>query len=164
MAKLIPFRRPPKPRRKDLVQRASDLAAEGRRLAIYDKETGLFSIWFMELRSAEECYRAVRYGRSLALVVLEVEPNAQAQKVVAALASWLMTERRRSDLPAYLGNGLVAILMPETDVRAADGARARICRFFPGVKAGVGCYPYDGGNFEQLKAYALRQLAGTRAA
>jgi len=153
-------RQPRRLHQKNLLERASELAFEGRKLAIYDRETGLFSTWFVELRCAEECYRAARYGRPLSLMVVDLGADAVAQEGATELAKWLLAEGRRSDLPAYLGSGRFAVLMPETDAGAAHGAIARICQSFPGADGGVASYPYEGGNLDQLKASALRQLAG----
>ncbi len=154
----IPGSRKPKPTQ--VVERATDLAIEGRKLAIYDQETGLYARWFIEMRCAEECYRAVRYQRPLTVVVLQPQVADEGARVAGEVVDWLLREKRRSDLPSYLGNGRIAIVMPETDVAGAHGAIARLLRFVSGLDAGVSSYPMDGGNFEQLKAAAVRQLPG----
>ena len=44
---------------------------QGRKLAIYERDSGLFTHWYMELRGKEECDRAKRYSRDLAFLVVE---------------------------------------------------------------------------------------------
>lgn len=141
-----------------LVDRASQLAEEGRKLVLFDAETGLFAPWYIAMRCTEECYRAVRYKRPLTLLLIEPPPGQELEKVRADVTEWLITHKRRSDIAGYLGNGSFAMLMPETDVRGAAIVTSRLVASFVGLKTGISSYPDGGGNYEQLLAAASRAL------
>ena len=155
---MVSFPRRRRPTPTDLLDRASELALEGRKVAIYDRLTGLYAPWYLEMRCAEECYRAIRYKRPLTLLLLQPDAASDPEQVGMEVADWLMREKRRSDLPGYLGNGRIAVLMPETDVRGAHGAFARLSRAVSGLEAAISSYPEDGGNWGQLKASAELKL------
>ena len=65
--------------RLDLERKLTRQVEAGRKLVIYDQETGLLASWYLALRCEEECYRSRRYGRSLSLLVVravgESEPR-----------------------------------------------------------------------------------------
>jgi len=55
-----------------LIKKATREAETDRRLAMYDRETGLYAPWYLERRFAEEAQRAGRYGHPLSLISIEV--------------------------------------------------------------------------------------------
>ncbi len=110
-------------------------------------EMGLASGEYLTTRGAEECYRAKRYGRALALMVVGLVqadlPNERR------LQAWLRSQTRTSDIPAYLGDSTYALLLPECDQRAAAGLEGRLRVDFPHARVGIssygeGCSAWDG--------------------
>lgn len=151
-------------RRKEqvIVDKAVRLAEEGRKLVLFDTETGLFASWYVAMRCTEECYRAVRYKRPLSLLLISPLPGQELELVRAEVTDWLRRHRRRSDITGYLGKGSFVVLMPETDRSGATKVGSRLSRAVAGLKVGVSSYPDDGGNYEQLLESASRAL-GERA-
>ncbi len=131
---------------------------EGRKLVIYDQETGLYAPWYIELRCEEECYRSVRYKLPFTLLVLQPGPEADVWTLRGQLADWLRRQRRRSDIPGHLDDGRFILLMSETEV---DGARRFIQRLreaVPGIEIAMSRHIEDGANFEQLVSAAAERL------
>lgn len=141
-----------------LLQRAVDEAKAGRKLALYDPETGLFAAWFFGLRCPEECYRAVRYGRPLTLLLIEVRNDEDDFYSAVGPVVGELKAGRRSDVASYLGAGRFAVLLPETDTAGAEILASRFEALAPGVITGIASHPYDGGNEEQLLACAQQRL------
>ncbi|MEX1252790.1 MAG: hypothetical protein WEE64_00470 [Dehalococcoidia bacterium] len=136
------------------AQRAAQQIEEGRRLVIYEQETGLYAPWYIVLRCEEECYRSVRYKLPFSLLVLEAAPQADVWTVRGQLADWLRRKRRRSDIAGHLEDGRFVLLMPETDTEGAKRLAHRVTRAVPGIQVGYSRHLEDGGNLEQLVAAA----------
>jgi hypothetical protein len=151
-----------------VIARLVKQAEAGRRLAIYDRDTGLFAHWYMALRGQEECARAARYERSLSLLV--VEPRTESGRAHWAIRSeigrWFQTELRATDIAGYVGNGRYVILAPEADSQAIDGLVARLREKVEHVDVGSSAFPEDGVRFQQLWRHATARLPehGARAA
>ena len=142
-----------------LLSRAADQAQTGRQLALYDRETGLFAPWFFGLRCPEECYRAVRYGRPLTLLLVEVWAEGDEFSAAVGEVVRVLQAGRRSDVASHLGAGRFAVLLPETDAEGAEVLASRLRAFAPVIATGTSSHPYDGGNQEQLIAAATLRLA-----
>lgn len=155
---IIQFRRR-KETPKELLDRAVEEADRGRQLAIYDRTTGLMAKWYLILRCGEECYRAIRYKRPLTLLLVEAV-GEDYREVAAELVNWFNTKGRRSDLRAHLGEGLFAILLPETGVDGAATLARRLESAVSDIRTGIASHPYEGGNFDQLLANAKLRLQG----
>ena len=122
-------------------------AAQGRRLAIYDRATNLYAYWYLQLRGDEEVARARRYSKPLSLVsVWATEPDT-----ITAVAAHLNERLRDTDLAGYLNNGHFVIILAET---AMDGAAIVLERaaaqFGDAVEAAAVTYPADGETFDEL--------------
>jgi GGDEF domain-containing protein len=151
------------PRRKGapsaFAGRAAQQIEEGRRLVIYEQETGLYAPWYIALRCEEECYRSVRYKLPFSVLVLQPAPQADVWTVRGQLADWLRRKRRRSDIPGHLEDGRFVLLMPETDTSGAQKIAQRLSRSVAGIQVGHGRHIEDGGNLEQLVAAAADRIS-----
>ncbi len=141
-----------------LIQRAKAQAEAGRKLAIYERDTGLLAYWYLELRCMEECYRAKRYGHSLVLVVIEPSPGQNEWTVQGEIAGWLHKTSRETDLIAYTGNGRFLALMPETDPKAASRFVSRLKKAIPSADAAISSFPETGETLTDLLSAAVQQL------
>jgi GGDEF domain-containing protein len=143
-----------------LLDKMAKQAESGRKLAIYERETGLFAQWYVTLRCDEECQRATRYQRPLALLLVESDVRDGALRSNDEITGWLHRQLRATDLAGYLGNARYLVLMPETKPTQAKRAIKRLVAEVEGSEAGLSCFPEDGGTFEELFAVAQRKLAG----
>lgn len=115
---------------------------------------GLASDAYLSIRGAEECYRAKRYGRTLALMVVRLGPPDQPAE--HQLQVWIRSQTRTSDIPAYLGESTYALLLPECDQEAAAGLEARLRIAFPHVRVGVSSYGEDCTAWQDMLDIACR--------
>src|SRR5437763_15180016 len=65
-----------RPREGAFTERLQRQVEQGRRLAIYDHDTGLFAEWYLAMRLDEECSRAGRYSAPLSVILVAVAPSA----------------------------------------------------------------------------------------
>jgi diguanylate cyclase (GGDEF)-like protein len=108
---------------------------EARRLADTDALTGLRNRRFFHETLQRECTRAHRYGRSLALLVLDVDDfkainervgHLSGDGVLAETASRLRAVLRASDIACRVGGDEFAIVLPEAGARQAGQLYERI--------------------------------------
>ena len=154
------------PESDDIVVRVAREVSSGRKLAIYDQDTGLYAKWYLLLRGEEECSRAKRYGRPLALVFIAIADSPQTERFQADadVSRWLQARLRTTDIVGYLGQGRYAFIATETD---SDGATRLVERLRSGVdniSIAVSRFPEDGGTFEELWADADEKLTVPRLA
>jgi hypothetical protein len=135
-------------------------ATSGRKLVIYERDSGLFAHWYVELRGNEECDRAKRYGRSLSVIVIEPARGARGEEWATqqALCNWLARELRQSDIAGYLGNGRCVVLMPEADGGSVGHVIRRLKAEGYATDIGLAVYPTDGESYEVLYKTAASQL------
>jgi GGDEF domain-containing protein len=90
-----------------------------------DPETGLFDHLGIVNRLQQEISRSVRYGRPLTLAVLKpaMPPGSKVQDCVALVRR----ELRAPDVVGHLGNGVMALVLPETPLEAARSLVGRLC-------------------------------------
>ena len=132
--------------------------ARTRLLAIQNDEDGLYTDWYFRLRVQEEIDRVNRYGTRFTLLLVLPTRNLELD---ARGTSGLFFERvrrhlRRSDLPAILKDGTLAVMLPQT---ARDAAvQRRLTKALAGcaVQIGVACFPGDGQQVEGLLEAAVR--------
>lgn len=128
-------------------QSLQKLAEEGRKLAIYDRVTGLYAYWYLQMRAEEEISRAGRYQKPLSIVSFWCSTKDAIERATATLAGTL----RATDLAAYLGNGHFVVLLPET---SAEGAAIVVERVRDRVGEGISGvavqYPDDGETLKDL--------------
>lgn len=149
-----------------LVQKVAEQVEAGRKLAIYERETGLFAHWYIALRGQEECDRAARYKHALTLLLIEPAETSDAWSVKANIVTWLQKHMRASDVAGYLGNGRCIALLAESDLKAAKKAVARLKGDVAAADTGHAVYPQDGAEYDKLYAVAAQRLgdAAARAA
>ena len=117
---------------------------------------GLASSAYLAIRGKEECYRAKRYGRALALMVVGLgQPDLAGER---RLQAWLRSQTRTSDISAYLGEATYALLLPECDQKAATGLEARLRIGFPHVRVGISSYGEDCTVWEEMLDIACRDV------
>lgn len=147
------------PVRDALIEKAIQQVEAGRRLAIYERETGLLAHWYIALRCEEECHRAERYERPLTLIVIEPEASSETWKVQDEIADWLGRKLRPADMAAFLGNGRFVVAMPEIGMADALALLARLHLDVAGAETGLASYPQDGSDFEALSGVARSNLS-----
>lgn len=152
--------RPQTPENIELVEKMSHQIETGRKLVIYERETGLFAHWYVTLRGEEECDRAARYERTLGLLLVEPAPGANTWGVQDHLADWIRRTTRTTDVAGYLGNARYIVLMPETDRAGADNLLRRLQEQVDQVESSLTMFPGDGVTFDTLYAAAAARLAG----
>jgi GGDEF domain-containing protein len=146
-----------------MLEKASREAESGRRLAMFDRQTGLYAYWYLVRRFEEEARRAERYARPLTAMIIEVMRDG-SYKTADELTAWLEQELRGTDLACHLGDGRFLAVLTETSL--ADGAAiaARMAERFPTALAvGLGTFPEDGAQLDEVKRAAERRAHGNWA-
>jgi GGDEF domain-containing protein len=133
---------------------------QGRRMAIFDLETGLLAEWYVMGRISEECARAKRHGSSFAVALLQVDRAAITLAGEDALLEWMRSRRRTTDLAGYVGGGRYLLLLPHTDGDQAEVVLRRAQEVCP-VKGAVAIYQRDGASVDELRQRVEERLART---
>lgn len=106
-----------------------------KRLAITDELTGLFNYRHLQHRLDEEIERARRYGKKLALLMLDADDfkgfndsqgHIAGDRAIAELAQVMQSVVREVDVVARYGGEEFAIVLPETDAAGAFVAAEKI--------------------------------------
>ncbi len=144
----------------DLVSRVAREVESGRKLAIYDQDTGLYAKWYLLLRGEEERVRAKRYGRQFAIGMLSstAPVGDERWQADADISRWLQTRLRATDVVGYLGHGRYAFIATEADPDRATRLAERLRAGVDNVIVGLSCYPGDGETLEDLWANAEQRL------
>jgi diguanylate cyclase (GGDEF)-like protein len=163
------------------AQRFEEMLGRAQRDAL----TGLANQGYFWEFLESEVRRAQRYGRSLALVLIDVDRfkgyndrhgHLAGDKALVALARALVGGSRSHDLVARYGGEEFAVLLPETALEGgiafAEKMRERIEAAGIGaalgspltVSLGVASYPADGARARDLVAAADRELYRAKAA
>jgi hypothetical protein len=117
----------------------------GRRLSIYDRETGFLAPWYLLLRAREEIVRTARYGGPLSLVVIEASEERCAQ-----LNSWLATNLRNTDLVCREARGSYYLLLTETGDAGASTVMKRLIAEVPVSRLSVAVFPDEEQRVREL--------------
>jgi GGDEF domain-containing protein len=137
------------------------IASQGRRLAIYDRETQLYAYWYLQLRAEEEISRGKRNGRGVICLSMWA-PNPP---LIDALCGRLRAGLRNHDLAAYLNNGHFVALLTETDAAGAQIVMDRLLASLDaGVTGGIACFPEDATTFDELLECAKARAASPASA
>jgi hypothetical protein len=146
------------PAERHVIEKVLGQVDKGRKLVIYERDTGLFAYWYVELRGNEECDRARRYGRDVSVAVIEPDRTVDAWETQERLRDWLRDGTRHTDIAGYLGNGRYVVIMPEADRAAAEAAIARMKEAGLATDAGFACFPEDADTFDALYRAASSTL------
>ncbi len=112
------------------------LHEEAQRLAITDGLTGLWNYRYFTMTVGKEVERASRFGRPLALLMLDLDHFKQVNDahghqrgdaVLIELAARVRSEVRDVDTVARYGGEEVVVVLPETTEGGAVHAAERIC-------------------------------------
>jgi PleD family two-component response regulator len=144
--------------RQAVLAKAAREVEAGRRLVMYDRESGLLAHWYFVRRFEEEALRAERYVRSLSLMVVEIK-DTEGFAVRDQVTEWLHQKTRGSDLSTHLGDGRYLVAIPETDAVTAGIMAGRLQEEYPRVVAvGLASFPEDGFVLGDLQAIAERRV------
>jgi diguanylate cyclase (GGDEF)-like protein len=155
-----------------------------RTLAVRDDLTSLYNLRFFNRSLETEHQRATRFGRSYALIFLDLdglrEVNSRGGHMAGALAlvqvgEFLVNRIRRIDLPARIGGDEFVIICPETEKVAvrlvAERLRHGVQKLQDAegkplgitVSIGIACFPEDGDLPEEVLQRADRALYEAKA-
>ena len=139
-------------RRDDRHDGLRRLREMGERLAIYDRETGLFAYWYFSLRLEEEVARCTRYGQTFSLLLLEAQTGRWAFDDESALFRHMSDSFRSCDLVAHLGNLRFIVLLANTDAQGAIVVREHLTagEKLGDINVGLASFPGDGASCEAL--------------
>lgn len=140
------------------ASKVGTLIESGRKLVIYERETGLFAHWYVALRGDEECDRAGRYEHEMSLLLVGPAGPEDAWAVQEALADWIRRNTRATDIAGYLGNGRFVVVMPETGESGAIELVRRVTDSVAGADWAISTFPADGASFEHMYAAAAQRL------
>jgi PleD family two-component response regulator len=144
-----------------VLDEVKQMAEQGRRLAIYDRATGLYAYWYLQLRGDEEASRAERYGKPLSCISLW----AADAEAVPEVANILKTSLRDHDLAGYLNNGHFVLLLLETGPEGASVVLARLRRLLGDrATAHAASFPDGGTTFDALLESAKSGSGAVKAA
>jgi GGDEF domain-containing protein len=112
---------------------APALEAAGRlrrttRLGAIDPATGAADRRSFDQDLAREVERARRYGRRLALVVLELDGGADADPIIAAACKRVRSSMRSTDVEYRIDAGEIALILPECNRWGAEVLYRRLFR------------------------------------
>jgi GGDEF domain-containing protein len=156
------FSRPQPQQHAAVVDKVAREVEANRRLAIYDRDTGLYAYWYLTMRIDEEAQRAERYGHSFSLMLISVQ-QGNNPATLDRFTEWLSSRLRSSDLVTHLGDGRYLVLLPETAAPEAQISADRVKSHFPEeISAGVSAFPDDGASLLELLAVAEQRLSGPR--
>ena len=163
------------------------LHEEARRLSVTDGLTGLWNYRYFTMTVGKEIERATRFGRPLALLLLDLDHfklvndvygHQRGDAVLVELAERVRAQVREVDTVARYGGEEFVVVLPETDAQgaalAAERIRAAVQRRpfgEPGdaplditVSVGAAVYPLHGSNATTLVGRADEALYAAKHA
>jgi diguanylate cyclase (GGDEF)-like protein len=149
------------------------LYSQAQELAIHNGLTGIYNYRYFMKQLDEEIKRAERYGRSVALMMIDIDlfkhvndsfGHQRGDEVLRGLASTLVNATRETDVVARYGGEEFCVILPETDLEAAlevaEKLRASVAKASYArekgnsikitISIGVASYPGVAGNQEDL--------------
>ena len=156
------------------------LHQEAQRLSVTDGLTGLGNYRFFQQTLAREVDRAVRFGRPLALLMLDLDRfklvndehgHQVGDAVLVQIAERIKAEVREVDVVARYGGEEFVVVLPETGLEGGQHLAERICasvrsrplhtaggELWLTVSIGVAVYPEHGDTPPQLVRAADQAL------
>ena len=158
------------------------LHQEAQRLSITDGLTSLWNYRFMNMRLAQEVERAIRFQRSLSVLVIDIDHFKQindrfghqrGDAILAEIANRIVSETRAQvDTVARYGGEEFVLILPETPLEGAgvvaEKVRSRVADTpFGGgdeepisvtVSIGIACFPQHGAKPQTLVRAADQAL------
>lgn len=143
-----------------VIARLFAQAQAGKRLAIYDRQTGLFAHWYLHLRGEEECARAERYNHKLSLILIEpaMVASSRSWEIRDQVGRWIQTELRATDIAGYVGNGRFVVLAPEAGLHEASMLVQRIRARIPDLDVATVVFPDHAPTYDLLWRQATNRL------
>lgn len=149
--------------------------AEAGLTLLLDPETTLSRTWLFSVRVTEEVERAHRYGRALALCLLEPEDRTLLldEDFRSRVGRAVRGHLRSSDFATLDRGGRLLVLLPEATIPAVREAAGRLVtrlnsQLFEGKprrwRGAFAYYPKDGTNAERLLETVYSGLAQSPAA
>ena len=161
------------------------LHQEAQRLSVTDGLTGLGNYRFFQQTLAREVDRAARFGRPLALLMLDLDRfkrvndehgHQVGDAVLVQVADRVREEVREVDVVARYGGEEFVVVLPETSLEGAQHLAERVCERIRArplhtsagdlevtVSVGVAVYPGHGDSPEALVRSADQALYGAKA-
>src|SRR5271165_4472259 len=151
-------------------------------LATSDPVTGLFNRAYVDDRFAIELSRARRYGKSLTIAVIDADRfkslndthgHSAGDIVLRKIGAILRDSFRQSDTAGRYGGEEFVVILPETDIEAAQrklesvrelvattpiGLTTRGLKAQVTISAGLASYPQDGEDAAELFALADERM------
>ena len=115
----------------------ADLRAQITRSLRIDETTGVMTRRFFFQSAHRECARARRYGHPLSCLMVEVDhyrrlcarfSDPTGENVLRSVAAIIGQWTRDSDIIARFGDAKFVVLLPETDIDGATGAREKLLK------------------------------------
>ena len=147
--------------RDQLLEKVTREADGARRLAMYDRATGLYASWYLARRFAEEAKRATRYDRNLSVVVIEIT-KSDGFKTHDEVTEYINAHLRVGDMATHLGDGRYMAYLPETSRLAAEQLIGRMTWQFDHIATGVAEFPADGEDLGTLQSIAESRVEDHR--
>lgn len=162
---------------------------ELKKLSITDPLTGLLNRRYFQERLEEEIARSQRHGRSLSLMMLDIDGfktyndtfgHPSGDRLLKLVSDAIMSSVRSMDIVARYGGDEFLVLLPETEPARAAHIAERIrmevadVALAPGstpargivavtVSIGIASYPRNGGTLEQVIEQVDRALYQAKA-
>jgi len=123
-------------REKALLDTSERRSESSEQLAIFDALTGVANRRYLDARLPEEVARAKRYGRSLSVLMIDIddfkqinerEGNQAGDRVIVEIARILRTRVREVDFVARYGGEEFVVMLPETPLEGALVVARRLC-------------------------------------
>ena len=124
----------------------------GERLAIYDRETGLYAAWYFSLRFRDEMARASRNAQPFVLLLVESAYGQLGSEEEELLLGTIGKGFRSTDLVAHMGSLRFVMLLPNTEVDGGRDVCQRLRKEFGTLEVHIGLssYPDDGEDWDSL--------------
>lgn len=150
-----------------VVARARQRAEGARRTVLYDGDYGLYQLWYFHLRVREEAERCRRYGLSMAVLVVRLDPSITDQEErpwqmeIAHAAHLTAKSVRAVDITAVVERRTFSLCLVHCDRVGAETASIRILRALKHFNPVIGSVVFPE---ENVDAGSLLEVAQERCA